>query len=221
MRKTTVLASLACVALMATSAVAAVPWTTPSGSGDIFTYSGGESDNGLFGDPVVVGNQFIFTPNFLASTTGDANPNDQLDVNIFAKPGHTITGIIIEEIGSYNIDGTGEVTMSGSLLLQDLDFIFPPVVINDPLIMAPSENVNGTNMAGPWTGGSIQDLESEALGSWQNMHLVLNNELAATASAGTASIAKTGVIITVLPEPATATLALLGLGFIARRRRTA
>lgn len=227
-RKTVLLAAIA-ITIATSSALAApaMPWSTPSGSATDFTYTGGGDDNGLFGEPLIVGNSFFFFPsNFRAESDGDQNVNDRMEVNIHANLGFDITGVVIQELGDYQITGTGEVSVSGTLQLVNLDIPFPPQVRQAPLLITQGTAgvINGTDLNGPWDGSANQDLSGESI-AWDNFSLVLTNELVATATSGVSSIEKTftggAVVVTVVPEPASMTLLLLGAASVVARRRKA
>jgi uncharacterized protein (TIGR03382 family) len=231
MRKNLILICVACFGMLASSAVAAplIPWTVPNGAADDFTYTNGGSDTGLFGQPTIIGNSFFFFPAaFRAEATngGSDIANDRIDVRIQANPGFNVTGVIIQEFGDYQLTGSGDVSVTGQLQLTNLNIPFPPQVRIDPLSANPGSVISGTNISGPWDAESNIDLSGETI-SWSRFSLILSNELSATADAGsTASIEKTfaggAVVVTVIPEPATVTLAVLGVaGLLARRRHTA
>src|SRR3954470_21204463 len=94
---------------LAGAADAFVNWVPSSGAGSFFTYSGGGSDNGLFGNPTIVGgNTFkFFPPNFTADSNNGVSQsvNDRLEVTLLANPGQRFTLIRITEIGDWAITG--------------------------------------------------------------------------------------------------------------------
>lgn len=230
MRKITIIATIACVGLLAgTASAAVIPWTTPSGSTTNLDYSGGGSDNGLFGDPTIVGDSFYFFPsNFIASATdgGSQITNDRLQITLTAHPGFTPTGVLIQELGDYQMTGSGTVSVSGSLVLTNNLIPFPPQVRTDPLSANPGSPIAGTDTSGQWDADAGVDLSGESI-DWSSFTLVLSNSLSATADPGsTASIEKLfaggAVVVTVVPEPASCALVMLGAaGILARRRRPA
>jgi hypothetical protein len=210
---------------------AAVPWTVPNGSspGNLFDYSGGGSDEGLFGNPVVTDAGFLFFPtNFFAESSNGAadTTRDRLFVTIdlpVNSPANTVIDkIIIEELGDYSILGTGSVKATGLLTATVLDnlAITPPVgsVYHNSLITDPVFPVSTTtSIDGDWTGTMTVDLPPGVT----SVQIVLNNVLQATSGAGSTSFIEkknAGVEITlVIPEPAT--LSLIGFGTLLLGRR--
>jgi hypothetical protein len=211
---------------LASAADGFVFWSSPNGAGSFFTYSGGGSDNGLFGDPVLLGgNTFTFFPAAFAANSSNGiaqSTNDRLEVTLQANPGQQFTQIKITEWGDWAITGIGTVRDSGTLFITDL------VNSRSPAVQGMSYPSNpmpiSTPGQGVWTGSSTINLTSIAGPAWTNVTLVFTNTLQATTQAGsTAHIQKTltdgAVVVQVLPTPGA--LALLGAGglLLARRRR--
>lgn len=218
------LLGIAGVAGFVSSAQAApVPWTNANGSTADFDWSGGLSDNGLFGDPVVVGNTFLFFPNnFIATSTNGvaAEVSDRLQFDLLFKPNKAMAGFTVNELGDYQITGAGgSVNAGGYLLLanlltgqtkQDLLDTTPAMPITTP-----------TAGAQAWSG-----FESISLlpNGWTKVRVVINNVLHATSGAnGASTIQKKFVdgaveITIIVPEPAS--LSLIGAaGLLLIRRR--
>src|SRR4051794_24571487 len=109
MKLSALLASVCLAGLIASSVqAAAIPWSNPTGTAPGFTWNGGSNDTNLFGSPTVVGNTFLFFPsNFKAhSTNGVGTPalaNDRLEVDIHAKPGFSLLGVNVNELGDFGI----------------------------------------------------------------------------------------------------------------------
>jgi hypothetical protein len=221
-------AAAAGVMSLAGSAHAFVSWSVPSGSGSFFTYSGGGSDFGLFGDGTLVGGtSFQFIPsNFQAtSTNGTAqSTTDRMQVHLIANAGHRFTELRISELGDWAITGIGTVRDSGTLQASDnINPRFPPAV-QQPLTYTPIMPIT-TAGSGTWQGTSIIDFTSIVGPDWTDITIVLTNTLQATTDSTSAShIEKTlvggpAVVIDIIPAPGSA--ALMGFGglYFARRRR--
>lgn len=121
---TTAIAAASLIALAASPSYAAVLWTQPSGTspGATFAYSGGGSDFGLFGNPVVTDTGFSFFPSQFSalSQNGFADTRtDRLFVTISLPQDATshmkLVGISVSELGDYSILGSGSVKVTGLL----------------------------------------------------------------------------------------------------------
>lgn len=219
---------VAVIGLRAGAAAAApIPWNNPSGSvPGVFSWSNGQSDNGLFGSPVVNGTSFTFFPNNFRATAsnGDAaTTTDRISVTLEVAPGaFPFAGVQIAEFGDYSITNGGHVSADAFLFLTNLDLpVNPP---SNPVTNAASFDRNllptGSD-SGLWNLLIVQPLPFGPNG-FNRMQIVLNNVVQSVAGAnGTAQIEKKvqGVTITILiPEPA-ATALLLTAPLLARRRR--
>lgn len=227
MKLKSILALCAVAAFTVTAVAPAIaapvrPWANSSGSGTFFSWNGGGDDNGLFGDPSLIGgNTFLFFPNnFRAESQGAGlvSTDDRMEFNLIADPGFEITGIQISEIGDYELSGDASVDVIATLTLSEL--IAPNRVYSDSLTPNFDPLIQGS---GTWSADGLIDLSTAVPGVTQ-LNFELYNLLEATASVGgVASIEKTlvgeGFQITIIPEPAS--LAMLGLGAFAviRRRR--
>jgi hypothetical protein len=227
MRKITILASVACLALIGASAHAAVSWTVPAGDTADFHYASGRSDFGRWGDPIIQGNSFIFEPSsFIAQAAdgGSQNTNDTLRVTITAlnPTEHPITGVIVQELGDYMINGAGTVQVSGTLTLTRTS---PFTIRSDSLDLDPSalsSGFAGQDVGDAWDGLAAVDLSGEST-SWTTMSLVMSNILQVTSTAGSdVWVAKTGgIVVTIVPEPTSVILFAGAAGLLLNRRRRA
>jgi hypothetical protein len=222
MNKIAFLSLILCLCVFSNSFGAFVYWGggMKDGSATAFDWFNGGSDNGLFGDPVLVGgNTFVFTPqNFRADSLDGVSGTaaDRLKVTLVAKPGQMITGIRITEFGDYGITGNGEVRISGGLFMTNMvEFDVADSELN---VVNPATPI--TSGAGNWKAvGEITGLD------WTNVNFVMDNNLqAVTVGSGSNSYVQkkiTGgsVTIEIIPEPAS--LGLLGLGtlFLVRNRK--
>jgi hypothetical protein len=199
-------------------------WSNQNGTASFFDWSNGGSDNGLFGDPTLVGGDtFVFFPQGWRAESINGVPSikaDRLQVTLTAHAGQSFTGIIIHEEGDYGILGTGSVMASGAAFATDLQQFR---VANDTMDTTPVFPVSVTNSAtaGVWSGDVFIDLTDPEV-PWEELTLVFDNNLLAISGVGSLSFIEKKVIgITLVPEPTA--LALLGLGtlaFFARRRRS-
>ncbi|MCD4830799.1 MAG: PEP-CTERM sorting domain-containing protein [Anaerohalosphaeraceae bacterium] len=206
-------ASLALLTLLllvwlAAPAQAIIYWSNKDGSADSFDWSNGGSDNGLFGDPNVAGNTFIFFPsNFRAeSVNGVADiVSDRMEVTLTAKPGSAITGIRITEYGDYGILSQGLVSASGTMFLTNLSEF---EVRHSDFNSDPASPISSG--FGSWSAEvAVDNIE------WSQLKLVLDNNLMAISMPGSVAfiekkIMGSAVSVEIIPEPAT--MVLLGIG---------
>lgn len=219
--------TVAGVLALAGQASAFVFWSVPDGSTANFDFVGGGSDFGLFGDPVIVGNTFKFTPQAFRAISNNGNADavsDRLEVTLIAHVGKEFTGIRVRELGDYSILGSGAVFASGLLLVSDINpngqTHGDPVT--DALDTNPAMPLVASNTSGLWTGEAFIDL-SALPPEWVYIKLVLQNNLQAVSAAGSSALIQkkstdVGIEIEIIPAPAG--LGLLGIGgLIAARRR--
>lgn len=220
--KTTFIVLVMLVSLLSSQVQAFVTWTNSSGSAATFNWSGGGSDNGLFGDPTVIGDTFVFFPqNFRVESEDGVSDQlgDRLQVDLLAHQNKMITGIRITEYGDYGIVGSGQVQVSGTLFMTNLLAVDPitflPIVVSDNLVSNPVSPI--LSGSGSWTASAeISGLD------WTKVRFVMNNNLMAITDGSSTSfiekkITGAAVVVTFIPEPAT--LGILGLGALALLRR--
>lgn len=224
------LVSVAGVLATAGIASAQVPWVPPGGSGTFFSYTGGLSDNGLFGNPTLIGDTFQFTPSgFVANSVNGAaaSVTDRMQVDITANPGQKITMIRVTEFGSWGITGIGTVNAFGSLNLVDQLNLRPPAIAGlsagttTPFV-SPLP-VSTPNTSGLWSGTVEIDLSAIIGPDWTKLRLVFTNTIQASSQQGSASfidkkiVGGPSIFVEIIPAPSG--LALLALSGIAAARR--
>lgn len=206
------LAGLACAS---TASATVVPWTQPSGSTALYTYSNGRSTDGLFGDPTFLPNgDIVFSPQaFVASNPGGVTDStlSELEFDIELNPSASIDFIRVIEAGTYQIDGVGQVRVAATLVTTNLDFF----LFEDATLTASQPQPITTTGSGAWTAeGEVDYVGSFA--PWNRIRIRVTNELTAT-GIDASTIAKSEVRI-VFPAPGSAALVALG-GLVASRRR--
>jgi len=233
MRRSMSIAAAVGLALSA-PALAFVPWTPgpggqvgSSGTASFFNWSEGGSDNGLFGSPRLISDNFVFFPSgFRAQSVGGAPSlvGDRLQVRLTAHAGRFFSQIRIREFGDYGIVAGGTVNVSGTMFATNMG---TGVVRTDDLVTNPVMPISiPGSQSGQWT--AVATVNLPGIGqpgfAWTDVMVVLNNNLVAISlPGGVAFIEKkivgTGIVIEVIPAPGS--LALLGLAglAIARRRR--
>lgn len=206
---------------------AAVMWTPPSGSTANFDYSNGGSSTGLFGNPLVTPNGFVFSPTSFIATSVNGTPaqvNDTLFVTVSIPDNspNVLQSIDITEIGDYSILTTGAVSEQGLLVATILE-ASDPALIGDPIAVELNTNPNFPVASGQgvWTGALSLDLPPGVT----SVGLVFDNVLQATSAPGSVSFIEkkfAGIEILInVPEPTTLAFVAGGLGLLGLRRRSA
>jgi hypothetical protein len=216
---------LALLVLPSLAGAIPVPWPNPSGEvPGLFRWSNGQSDNGLFGAPVITSDGFAFViENFQAVSQNGVNrtTTDRLffQVELLAASQQPLA--VMQHSGNFSIVGGGTVSSEAFLFLTNLDApVNPP---GNPLVQQASSTPDfpymvpsGTNDTGPWSQLAAQFVPV----GWQRFSVVANLVVqASTPPGGSASIAiapGTAGLRLSIPEPAGAVCALA----IAFRRRS-
>lgn len=203
----------------------------------------------LFGPPTIGGDTLDFNPqNFAASTTA-AGGSDQTDSNlqfmIVAHPGKSISSIFFTESGDTGLIGFTGDALTNVFAHFEVEIVGVnnlPVSFNVPpqdMTFAPNAGTYQLSVLGPpifnsaWNGSVFIDLgPTVALhsitGAVTKVNVSMDNRLSAASSPGASAFIQKkdadGLIITVnvVPEPASAVVALIALavgGGLARRRR--
>jgi len=218
---------------------AQIPWKTPSGTTNDFTFDNGGTSDQLFvpagTDPVVTPGGIAFFPSaFKAQASGGAQQqvSDKLSFDLHAKPGKELTNFVVNEFGDYSIQGIGPntaVKVFGSLFLTNLDTF---EVKFDTLHTTPAAIGVGKGVVageGAWTGNEAISLPSSVVvpPGWRNVRVELDNVLQVSSDPGTNAfiekkVITPGVTITLIaPEPASAALCLMASALFLGRRRNA
>jgi hypothetical protein len=251
------LATLAGAILIAAASSQAV--AAPINYGDFMgttvTYVGVTEDSNsgdtppLFGAPTISGDSLDFDPvGFSASAKGEDGvdiTDGNLKFMVVAKPGNTISGIVLSEAGDTTLAGFGTdetftaVLGQGILKVSQVNGV-PINVISTPFTMSFSPSGGTYGLAtdgggGPlystgWSGGVTLDVDAflaskNIAGKATKITINLDNTLVALSELGTESlIAKKdfgGVSITVIPEPSTCVLiGLAAIGLACSRRKS-
>jgi len=204
-----------------------VSWANSSGSATFFDWSGGGSQLGLFGDPILVGGQtFVFFPSgFRAESVGGGTTtvSDRLEVILTAHSGYRFTDVQISEDGDYGILGTGEVGLNGSLSAMDMTQPLSRTK-SDSFVTTPDMLITTTTFdSGTWSAQAGVDLAGDTV-DWTCLKLVIENELVAISQAGSTAFIEKKIVgstlaLTIVPEPAAFLFLLVGALFAVRCRR--
>lgn len=231
------LAGLAVVA-GASAARADVPWANPNGSTSQLSYDNGRSTNGLFGDPVVIGDTFFFIANAnfdaQAFNGNTVTTSDTLKVNVHALGGRAFTQVIFSSSGDYTVFGAGSsADVTGNMTVEDLNSARNGsdsfhTSVSPTLGSATAFPVNGNNTTpelGTWTGFSLIDFTTFGAPPVTDIFLTFTNNLVAisngTQSAVIATLPQTqgSFSLRIVPAPSAGVAGLMGLAMVSRRRR--
>jgi hypothetical protein len=229
-----VLAATALLGVALSPVAAASSVTTLYGTDFAFTFI--EDDLGPYGMPTVSGNRLVFSPTgFSASAVGaaGASPDATWTVNIevaVTALGRTVGSILYTEGGTYTLKNAGGaatvdpgddpmVHVAGELRVNAGALEYPQALgVTSPLPgFAPGEGLG-------WTAGAAVNVAgwgtTTLLVSLQN---ILSAESYLAGDEGTITKTEAALEVTPVPVPAALWLfapAVLGLGGLARRRRT-
>ncbi len=207
--------ALAIVLLAFSSAQANILWSNPTGTAGLFDWQNGQSLNGLFGDPTLIGgNTFAFFPsNFRAESVDGLADSvyDRLEFELTAHSGFSFHNIAITEYGDYGIWDNGQVQVSGGLTITNLDTTDILTATIDSDLLTP---VTGDVL--PWQGWTQLNIGQP---NWTHIKITFENGLFALSDEGSAAFIEKKVLgnaitLQVIPVPEPATVALLSIGLV-------
>ena len=185
----------------------------------------------LYGPPTIAGNQLTFTPTgFIATATGGASDliSSILTTRIVGNsPTDTIDVIIIEELGGVTLIASGGAGTNASASIGGFVTVLATTsgptfsVIPFSGIFSPADTFSLPGDAGTqlWSGTAVIDIAA-VVPNATDVLVQYDDTLDANSEASsTATIEKTDVTITVVPEPSVALLFGSGLALIALARR--
>lgn len=202
---------------------AAIPWSNPSGVlPGVFSWTNGQTENGLYGSPTVSANTFAFIPNnfrAIGSNGGSQNVTDRITFDLDVAPGLIVESIDVREFGDYAITGGGTVSSTADLGVVNRD-LGPGSLQTASVISTPAFPLSTvSNDSGLFTSAVSRALPF----GWTRVTITLDGAVSATgAASGTAAIEKklSGLLVTVnVPEPGAIALGLAGVGALLLRRR--
>lgn len=210
---------------MVASSNAAV-WAPAAGADPTshYTYSNGKDIKGLFGNPVVGANKFVFSPSKFIDNSSDANASatDTVSVDIKAGTGRYFQKVVFEILGDYSLLGNSKVTPSALAKVTNLD---TAEVVNANLVFVPASPISTTTSA----DGNIDIIGAGYLTglptTWTNIHVDLSATATATGLSGGTSLIEykeasiSPITVAVVPEPVGASMLMLGAGALLLRRR--
>lgn len=213
------------VALICSGHALAGPWTAPNGETAQFFYSNGQDINGLFGNPNVTGNLFVFQTSFLANASEGSTQSfgDTVSFDVVAKPGLLFSTISVFAGGEYTVTGDpleNSVDVTALLSLDENDG--DTRHFDDALVTDVGFPV--TSGSGFFNGSASVDVSNVFPSPSNNLHIELNNDiLAISGPGGTATISITfealSIEFGIIPEPASLSILAVGAGLLVRRRR--
>jgi hypothetical protein len=161
--------------LAASTAMADVPWSNPTGTESDFSWSAGATQDGYYGSPVYDNHTFTFTPAaFAASDLNTVNLqeptdfliNDTFRVDIDIQSGFTLYGVSVEQVGNYSVSGGATANVLAQLSIGDHDHI-NSILKDMPTIPA----FPISDAAGGWSGSV------DASGAWHSVHIAMSTAL--------------------------------------------
>ncbi len=206
------------VLVFASTCSANILWSNPAGSADLFDFSRGSGDSGLYGSPSLIGgNTLTFFPSqFRAESINAAASSiaDGIEFELNAHSGYSLGNISIKLQGDYGLLGTGQLDVSTALQIQNLN---TSEIINGTVTTSTALPI--TSGVGAWQSTIYAETGG---GNWTNGKITLDSSLLAGSFPGSVSfiqgkVLSSAIEMQVIPEPAT--MALLGIGAIVLIRK--
>lgn len=183
-------------------------------SGNSVEYTFDDSQMGLFGTPEIAGNTLYFTPPpaFKATSNNGAGlvtTSETIGIKVSLKPGYSFSGLSLLISGDYLLNGPGTNTadVGGSLTLTDSTHTQTIVL----------DSTSPLNVSGLPTS-NWEEIVTDLTGWVPDINLTLTSTLSASTSEfrGQAFVEQkyAGITVSTVPEPATLTMMLLGLGLL-------
>jgi hypothetical protein len=203
------------------AAKASVTYNLSSGTVTDLIESSVTDPTPLYGNPIMVGNSLTFSTGPLAAAQAGVGSDitaGQISFVIQADPGLFIESVSLDEIGDFLMLGsTAEVTAGGTLVATILDPLIGGFV-SSPIVFDQTFPLTGTG-SGIWAGSSTVVMVPNNV---TRIRIDLDNVLIASsnAPAHAAFLDKKALTVNAAfhtPEPAS--LALVGIGFMAVLRR--
>lgn len=219
----------------------------PNLFGNDVAYVNISEDKGLFGAPLVTGNSLVFTPSAFEVQAEDGAVellDGTVEFTVYAEGQFPLSTITIQESGAYNFVGRGatEDTFASVSLLGSVVFLeaggrslsqgTQPAVFTIPFLVTDATEDDNGPLINAWRGSATIDLQAlaedagfdaDTASRINGAAFVINNQLVASSEDGTIAFVdkKTlgAMVVTVVPEPATAGIAAAGLLGLSLRRR--
>ena len=211
--------------------------------GSTVQFSGINDEGGLWTQPTGAGDQLIFNPTaYTAGCPGAGCPagavevDDTLEFTITANPGESLSILLFEEFGTANIVNAGGTAQVGidALITQVSITALDGTAVNTigasggNLVFTPGDTFN-TDGVTAFSGSVSVDLDAIIAAAFPletrsatTVTIIMNNPLTAFAFGGAAagSITKDELRVTIVPEPGSTLLMMLGLMGLASVRRS-
>ncbi len=196
------------------SLASAAAWSPAAGTNGNLNYSNGQDINGLFGNPAVGEEKFVFVSPSAFGAVAPGSPSSSTDtasVTASTNPGETIQKVSVRVEGDYLITNSpASLTYSGTLNIDGDALVVP-------LTFVPPSPIGGDGQ-----GQFIGTAEAVLPVNVTVVNAALTFTVSASASGiGTAEMQSLNaeIAFTTIPEPATLGALAAASGLLLRRRR--